>query len=150
MINPPAETENCEQSLHPNGRTPVESIHEPVLVVGRSRVNLVVVSKIVHRCGLKAATVSIEDAAGHLMTRRPGLVVLDGGADNRDCDVLFAHIATYRRASEAGLPRVIMLCTRNGTIDSLPLPSLVDEVVSKPITPERLQPVIDRLARRQA
>ncbi|RWG02967.1 MAG: response regulator, partial [Mesorhizobium sp.] len=36
----------------------------------------------------------------------------------------------------------------NGTPDSLGLSSVVDAVVAKPITPERLQPVIDRLVGR--
>ncbi|RWH06378.1 MAG: response regulator, partial [Mesorhizobium sp.] len=45
-------------------------------------------------------------------------------------------------------PAVILLSTRNGTPDSLGLSSVVDAVVTKPITPERLQPVIDRLVGR--
>ncbi|TIP46122.1 MAG: response regulator, partial [Mesorhizobium sp.] len=40
------------------------------------------------------------------------------------------------------------LSTRNGTPESLGLSSLVDAVVAKPITPERLQPVVDRLTGR--
>jgi hypothetical protein len=41
---------------------------------------------------------------------------------------------------------VILLSNRVGTPESLDLPGVVDVVVAKPITPECLQPVIDRLA----
>ncbi len=126
-----------------------ESDNGQVLVVARSRINLVVVSEIVHRCGLKAIAESIEGAAGRLRSGRPRLIILDGGAENRDCDTLLQDIAALQRTSETRTPRVIMLSNRNGSVESLSLSSLVDEVVAKPITPERLQPVIDRLARRK-
>ncbi len=78
----------------------------------------------------------------------PGAVVLDGGADNKDCDNLMASIDALRRASGKSLPAVILLSTKNGTPESLGLSSVIDVVVAKPITPERLQPVIDRLINR--
>jgi CheY-like chemotaxis protein len=37
------------------------------------------------------------------------------------------------------------LSTRNGTPGSLSLSATIDAVVAKPITPESLQPVVDRL-----
>ena len=40
---------------------------------------------------------------------------------------------------------MILLSTKTGTPESLGLSSVVDVVVTKPITTERLQPVIDRL-----
>lgn len=78
----------------------------------------------------------------------PGVIVLDGGSDNRDCDNLMSGIETLRRTSGKSLPPVILLSTKNGTPESLGLSSVVDVVVAKPITPERLQPVIDRLISR--
>ncbi len=56
--------------------------------------------------------------------------------------------AALRRTSGQSQPPVILLSTRNGTPESLSLSSVVDAVVAKPITTERLQPVIDRLVRR--
>ncbi|ESY00101.1 histidine kinase [Mesorhizobium sp. LNJC405B00] len=50
-----------------------------------------------------------------------------------------------RRTSGRSLPKVILLSTKTGTPDSLGLSSVVDVVVTKPITTERLQPVVDRL-----
>ena len=116
-----------------------------VLVVGKSPINRVVVSKIVEKSGLKAISESPETASKALRCLTPGAIVLDGGADNTDCDALMAAIDALRRTSGKPLPSVILLSTRTGTPESLGLSSVIDAVVAKPITPERLQPVIDRL-----
>jgi len=127
-----------------------ETIRSPpqALVVGKSPINRVVVSKIVERSGLRPISESPDMAAKTLRTLVPSVIVLDGGADNKDCDNLMSGIETLRRASGKSLPPVILLSTKNGTPESLGLPSVIDVVVAKPITPERLQPVIDRLIRR--
>ncbi|WFP62747.1 MULTISPECIES: response regulator [unclassified Mesorhizobium] len=119
-----------------------------VLVVGKSSINRVVVSKIVERSGLKPISEPPETAEKALASQIPGAVILDGGPDDKDCDRLLSGIDALRRASGKALPSVILLSTRNGTPDSLGLSSVVDAVVAKPITPERLQPVIDRLVGR--
>ncbi len=116
-----------------------------VLVVGKSPINRVVVSKIVEKSGLKPISESPEMASRILRTLIPGAIVLDGGADNKDCDALMSGIDALRRASGRSLPSVILLSTKTGTPESLGLSSVVDVVVAKPITTERLQPVIDRL-----
>ena len=127
-----------------------ETIRDPsqVLVVGRSPINRVVISKIVERSGLKPISETPDTAAKILRSLIPGAVVLDGGADNKDCDNLMSSIDALRRASGKSLPPVILLSTKNGTRESLGLSSIIDVVVAKPITPERLQPVIDRLINR--
>ncbi|WP_245482708.1 MULTISPECIES: response regulator [unclassified Mesorhizobium] len=124
-----------------------EAIRDPsqVLVVGKSPINRVVISKIVERSGLKPISESPDTAARILRSLIPGVVVLDGGADNKDCDNLMSSIDALRRASGKSLPPVILLSTKNGTTESLGLSGIIDVVVAKPITPERLQPVIDRL-----
>jgi CheY-like chemotaxis protein len=142
-----------ETAKHPNLVTQdssTETIRSPsqVLVVGKSPINRVVVSKIVERSGLKPISESPDMAVKILRSLIPGAVVLDGGADNKDCDNLMASIDALRRASGKSLPAVILLSTKNGTPESLGLSSVIDVVVAKPITPERLQPVIDRLINR--
>lgn len=119
-----------------------------VLVVGRSPINRVVISKIVERSGLRPISESPDTAAKALRAVVPGAIILDGGADNKDCDNLLSSIDALRRASGKSLPPVILLSTRTGTPQSLDLSTVVDAVVAKPITPERLQPVIDRLTNR--
>lgn len=116
-----------------------------VLVAAESKVNRVVVSRIVERIGMKAVT-EAPDAAPALLERlRPGIVILDGGADNCECDVVLERLAGQRRAARSNLPRVILLTTRNGTPETLAPGKLVDATVAKPITPERLQPLIGRM-----
>jgi CheY-like chemotaxis protein len=116
-----------------------------VLVIGKSQVTRIVVSRIVERCGLKPSAESPENAEQLLSALRPATVILDGGADNCDCNHLLAGIAVQRSLSGQNLPRVILLSARNGTPESLALGSTIDAVVAKPITPEALQPVVDRL-----
>jgi len=116
-----------------------------VLVVGKSQITRVVVSKIVERSGLHPVSESPDNAERTLATVRPGTVILDGGADNCDCNHLFDAISAQRRVSERSTPRVILLSNRLGTPQSLTLGPTVDAVVAKPITPESLQPVVDRL-----
>lgn len=142
-----------ETAKHPNLVTQdssAKTIRSPsqVLVVGKSPINRVVVSKIVERSGLRPISESPDMAAKTLRTLVPVVIVLDGGADNKDCDNLMSGIETLRRASGKSLPSVILLSTKTGTPESLGLSSVVDVVVAKPITPERLQPVIDRLISR--
>ena len=141
-----------ETAKHPNLVTQdssIETIRSPsVLVVGKSPINRVVVSKIVERSGLKPISESPDMAAKTLRTLVPGVIVLDGGADNKDCDILMSGIETLRRASGKSFPPVILLSTKTGTPESLGLSNVIDVVVAKPITPERLQPVIDRLISR--
>lgn len=142
-----------ETPRHPNLVTrdsSTETIRDPsqVLVVGKSPINRVVISKIVERSGLKPISESPDTAARILRSLIPGAVVLDGGADNKDCDHLMSSIAALRRASGKSQPPVILLSTKNGTTESLGLSDVIDVVVAKPITPERLQPVIDRLVGR--
>lgn len=118
-----------------------------VLVVGRSPVNCVVVSKIVERSGLKSVCETPEKAVDILFSLRPGTVVLDGGASNKDCDAVLARIDAQRRTTGRRVPAVILLSTRDMPGDDLPV-STIDAVVPKPFTPETLQPVVDGLLRR--
>jgi CheY-like chemotaxis protein len=118
------------------------------LIVCRSQINRVVVAKIIERSGIKAHSAAPEDAARLLGALKPGLVILDGGADNRDCDVLMASLVDQRRIGDGSGPSVILLSTRTGTPTGITIGSPVDAVVAKPITPESLQPVVDRLMSR--
>ena len=106
-----------------------------VLVVGRSPVNRIAVSRIVERCGLKPLTEAPEAAAKALDACLPGMVVLDGGADDADCDALLPQIAALRGRAGRAVPCVILLSTQNGMRADA---ALADAVVAKPITPERL------------
>lgn len=116
-----------------------------VVVIGKSNITRVVVSRIVERSGLRPVAETPQDAQRTLARVMPGTVILDGGADNCDCNHLYACLSDQRRVSGRNVPRVILLSTRTGTPETLSLGPVVDAVVAKPITPENLQPVVDRL-----
>jgi CheY-like chemotaxis protein len=116
-----------------------------VLVVGKSRINQVVVSKIVEGLGLKPVPESPDGAARILMNLMPGAIVLDGGADNKDCEALMPAIAALRQASGRSKPSLILLSANTGADGNSTLSSLIDVVMAKPITPDKLQPVLKRL-----
>lgn len=119
-----------------------------VLVVGNSQINRIVVARIVEKAGLKPVTETPVTAVRILPLLFPGLVVLDGGADNRDCDALTGGIAALRRISGKDLPAVVLLSNRTGDPDTLSLPGVIDAVVTKPFTSDQLQPVVERLLER--
>lgn len=119
--------------------------YSKVLVVSRSQINRIVVSRIIEQCGLKSVAESPETAPAALASLIPGTVVLDGGPENSDCDAVLAGVASIRGVAGKAAPTVIFLSNRTGTPESLCLPRTVDYVVAKPITPERLQQIIERL-----
>ncbi|MFE0017453.1 response regulator [Mesorhizobium sp. NPDC059054] len=116
-----------------------------VLVVSRSPINRIVVSRIIEQSGLKAIAESPETAPAALTDVIPGAVILDGGPENGDCDTVLSGVAAIRGMIGRSAPCIVFLSNRTGTIDSLALPRAVDFVVAKPITPDRLQQIIDRL-----
>jgi CheY-like chemotaxis protein len=114
-----------------------------VLIAGNSQINRIVVAKIVERSGLRPVSESPVSAVRVLPLLFPGLVILDGGPDNKDCDSVIAGVVALRRASGKGLPAVILLSNR--TADPASFSGIVDAVVTKPFTTDQLQPVVDRL-----
>lgn len=132
-------------SRSPERRNPQISNLSQVLVVARSQINRVVVSKIVERSGLKPIAEAPEVALALLGQLAPGTIILDGGADNKDCDALVPSIQELKLASGSNLPSVILLSSPHATPESLALSSAIDVVLAKPITPDRLQPVVEKL-----
>ncbi|MEP9385959.1 response regulator [Mesorhizobium sp. KR9-304] len=116
-----------------------------VLVVGSSQINRIVVARIVERSGLKPISETPVGAVRILPLMFPGLVILDGGPDNKDCDSVAPGLMALRRVSDRKLPAVILLSNRTGDDASIALGGSVDAVVTKPFTTEQLQPVVDRL-----
>lgn len=122
--------------------------HAAVLVIGRSHINRVVVGRIVERAGLRPVLETPEAAERHLASDIPGLVILDGGPDNHDCDAVMERLAILRERSMDRAPAVIFLSTTKIEGEHLERLVVVDAVVAKPILPEMLQPVVDRLVKR--
>lgn len=114
-----------------------------VFVVAKSPINRIVLAKIVERSGLRPIVETPETATLHSPV--PGAIILDGGVDNKECERLHSIVAAARIAASGAHPVVILLSNRIGTPQSLGLPDIVDAVVAKPITQEKLQPVLERL-----
>lgn len=139
---------NPDEILQTQGAGRLAADFSHVLIIGRSQINKVVVSKIVERSGLKPLA-EVPELAGKVLHQVvPGTIILDGGADNTDCDGVIEHIVALRRASGKDAPLIILLSNRTGDVRSLSLSSAVDAVVAKPITPERLQPVVEQMVMR--
>lgn len=115
-----------------------------IIVVGRSTVNCIVVSRIVERMGLKSIVETPEAAHETIRRERPVLAILDGGAGDADCDALLTSLAEVAAEADA-MPSIVLLSTQPQKAGSSPHAALISAIVAKPITPDRLQPVIDRL-----
>jgi len=119
-----------------------------VLIVGKSKVNSIVVSRVVELMGLKFRAEKPDVAASVLLEMRPSIVILDGGSDNRECDALLEDLQRARESSPRGFPAVILLSTANKGGETAPIGPVVDMIVSKPLTVDRLLPSIEALRAR--
>lgn len=115
------------------------------LIVTRSRVNGIVVARIVERTGLRAELAEPESAGEKLAALAPATVILDGGPDNGDCATLYDDISRSKLSSGRNLPSVILLSTPPLSPGLDGHGTLLDAVLAKPITPESLQPTLCRL-----
>lgn len=130
----------------PGGRSHARtSDYGLALVVCSSPINRIVVSRIAQGVGLKVLAETPEDAGAALEARMPATVILDGGADNRECEHLMERLATQRMAADGRTPLVILLTNANPQAHDTACDPVIDAIVAKPITPERLQPLIHRL-----
>jgi CheY-like chemotaxis protein len=118
-----------------------------VVVVGTAPVNRIVVTRIAEGAGLRAFAQSPDDAIRSLSSLSPTILVIDGGADDRECDALVEAISEARRSSGQGHPRLLFLATGPNSEARSQLQPMIDAVVAKPIIPDRLQPVLLALVR---
>lgn len=110
-----------------------------VLVMVASPIDRIVVSRISERAGYRTVARAADDPEILVAGRLPALVILDGG----DVDGLVARIAGLRRPAGGGRPpRLILLGNGGPASRQPPGGDGVDAVVARPITPDRLQPII--------
>lgn len=112
------------------------------LVVGSSPVNRIVVARIAEQTGLKVIAETPERADAVLLSRMPGIVILDGGPGDRDCACLMDRLTAQRMAGPNAKPFVILLSGSGRSRTQLAKDGSFDAVVAGPITPERLAPLI--------
>lgn len=114
------------------------------LIVCSSPISQIVVSRIVERTGLKTICDHPRHAGRLLTERSPGVMVVDCGPRNDECHALAPSIVTQRQLAGAHLPLLVALAAGELPPRS-PFATIADAVVQKPITPEGLQPTIERL-----
>ena len=133
---------NCDSDA-PVNHSASDTKYRPelVLVVGSSRIGNVVVSRIAELAGLKPLVATPESAGVILSSRKPGTVILDGGADDLECDEVLKELAAIRSKGKSSLPIVILL-SNSSNKPSAPQSDFIDAVVLKPVNPDRLQPLI--------
>lgn len=136
--------------------TPVETSHSAhgltgalVQIVSSSRINALVVSKIVERSGLKCFSSGPSDAWDSFGERTPCIVILDGGLNNLECADVLDQLLLSGSAARAK-PAIVFLSARNLTEDEEADLGPPDAVIAKPITPESLQPTLRHLSERTA
>lgn len=112
------------------------------LVVGSSSITRVVVSRIAERAGLRTDCRTPEEAQPVVAGRVPAIAILDGGVDGRDCDGLVQHLSALRRAVGQTWAPLLILLDNTLRATREPGDGIVDVVLSKPVTPDRLQPII--------
>ncbi|QDZ01652.1 response regulator [Nitratireductor mangrovi] len=118
------------------------------LVVGSSPINCVVISRVVERFGIRVSSVAPRQATERLTREEPAIVILDLQPSDGDCAELFEQLRAMRSRTSRSLPAVLLLSTTNtvpGTVEAGPV---VDMVVARPVTIDRLQPAIEALRAR--
>ena len=144
-VDPIAKREDAHEAVV--GQTLTQP--ETVIVVSASPVNLIVLSRIVERARLKAVSCDPERAGSHIARIDPLMVILDGGSDMRECDIALGPIAAQKRLSDGVRPHVVLLTVQNMQPDAADMGGLIDSHVAKPVTPERLQPLIETVRDRR-
>ncbi|MCR4268222.1 response regulator [Nitratireductor sp. ZSWI3] len=146
VVNTPA-TGDIAAMAHEAHETPARYMADlaQALIVAASPINRIVLSRIAERACLKTSAHEPAKALGALTVpdKSPGLVIVDIDAGTSGREDLFAHLSERRSASPAKLPLVIAVV---GALEAASLPGLIfDATVVRPVTPETLQPVIERL-----
>ncbi|WP_198174306.1 PleD family two-component system response regulator [Mesorhizobium xinjiangense] len=119
-----------------------------VVVVGRSKVNYVVISKIVEYMGLRAVCGLPEQAATMLQRHAPGLVILDISRSDRDWNDVLQAVSDRAVNVPSSAPGVIALVTEKPDTKLANALAVADLVISKPVTQDRLQPAVEKLLAR--
>ena len=121
-----------------------EAKRAKILVVSDTRVNRIVVSRILEGMGMVSQTVSSREALATSDDFR--LIVIDDGPDGGDSAGLVRHFRNRKQMNGIPAPRIVFLSTDAGLPDDVD-PDSVDQVVPKPLNSERLEAAILRHAR---
>lgn len=118
------------------------------LVVGSSSINCVVISRVVERIGMRVSSVAPWQATERVAREEPAIVILDLQPADGDCAALFEQLSAMRSRTSRSLPAVLLLSTANEAPGTIAAGPVIDMVVARPVTTDRLQPAIEALRAR--
>ncbi|WP_173934874.1 response regulator [Chelativorans sp. Marseille-P2723] len=116
-----------------------------VLVVAPSPIDRIVISRMTERIYLKPIAVGPEEALDTFSAHQPALVIIDKSVRDDLLEPLLSQIAERRLGSAGRLPRTLMIGKTRMQDELSSFANAVDMAIAKPITPEILQPAIERL-----
>lgn len=125
-----------------SARNDGDTLRKTVLAIGPSSVTLVVVARIARDAGLDTSTAGMERAAEAISLNDASILVVDGGADNRSCDMLIPEIERARAQRAGRMFRIVFLANSNQSAPVSGFAAIAHAVVAKPITSESLAPVL--------
>ncbi|KFB11117.1 hypothetical protein [Nitratireductor basaltis] len=127
------------------GRTNNEA-GKNVLIVSQSPVNRIVVARSLERSLLKSEAVAPDVALAALERVKPWLVIIDEQGSEPVLDKLLARLAQQRKASETrALPLALLIARDSNAKEAAS--QIFNSVLVRPVTPDVLLPVVERLAR---
>lgn len=114
------------------------------LVVAASPINRIVIAHTLEKIYLKPDAVTPHEALATLRVSQPILAIVDDSGAGDTLGALLKELTGRNMSSERGLPRIILIGDGAGP-DSAPPEHAVDAVISRPFSPDTLQPVVERV-----
>lgn len=115
------------------------------LIVSISPISRIVIARTVEGVYLRPDAVPPDAAVRALRNSEPRMVIIEAAASDDSLKPLMSELALRRR--ERQMPRVVLITDAITHRDMPPMEGLFDAVVPKPLTPDTLQPVLERLSR---
>lgn len=118
---------------------------ERVLVISSLPASQIVITHSIERIHRKPMSVGPHLAEIALENPNLALVVVDATGEQNHIDAIFSQLRQLRTFREDALPRVLLIenTPPGGGRDTTTLP--VDAVINRPITPDKIQTIVDRL-----
>lgn len=114
------------------------------LVVAASPINRIVIAHTLEKIYLKPNAVAPQGALAALRASSPIVAIIDDSGAGDILEALLNEVAGRSKSSERGLPRVVLI-GRPEDIPSVSSRHTIDAVVTRPFTPDTLQPIVERV-----
>lgn len=116
-----------------------------VLIVSASPINRIVISRTVEAIYLRPVAVAPGEAPRALRESEPMIVIVEQEASDDTLKPLLSELGLKRQ--DGRMPRAVLIASSSTHNESPSYEGLFDAVVPKPLTPDTLQPVVERLSK---